>query len=293
VDGAGREAGFAAHRVDDQQLAGTARQQADQGPHLGGAFDVGQLADVARDEIGEVGVEEALATARVRPGRRLRKTPADDALGVPLPGHRGFVGQRLPPVEDGIDEPVRGAVEFALGQRPQLDRLGPAGQRIRQAAQAQQASGAGQQVPAGSGVGVDLLLDGEQEIGDALDLVDHHELGGIDEPDGVRDRRLAGDGIIQIPPPCVPALGHHADQRALPGLPGPVDEHHSGVSQRLGHRRFGMPGQQLAQRGWMDAYHLIRVPYAPAVGQFSGRVRGTIVAISVVFWSRVLWCSGR
>ena len=146
------------------------------------------------------------------------------------------------PVEDDIDEPVRGAVEFALGQRPQLDRLGPAGQRIRQAAQAQQASGTGKQVPAGSRVGIDLLLDGEQEIGDSLDLVDHHELGGIDEPDRVGDRRLAGDGVIQIPPLRVPALGHHADQGALPGLAGPVDEHNSGVIQRVGHGCFGVPG---------------------------------------------------
>jgi hypothetical protein len=35
------------------QLPGQLHQH--QGPHLGSAFDVGQLADVARDEIGEVG----------------------------------------------------------------------------------------------------------------------------------------------------------------------------------------------------------------------------------------------
>jgi hypothetical protein len=96
VNGTGREPGFAAYHVGNQQLAGTARQQADQGPHLGGALDLGQLADVACDEIGELGVEEPLATARVRPGCRLRKATADDALGVLLPGHRGFVGQRAP-----------------------------------------------------------------------------------------------------------------------------------------------------------------------------------------------------
>jgi hypothetical protein len=45
------------------------------------------------------------------------------------------VAQSLTLIEDGVHEPVRCAVDLSLGERPQLDRLDPAGQRVRQAAQ--------------------------------------------------------------------------------------------------------------------------------------------------------------
>jgi hypothetical protein len=44
-----------------------------------------------------------------------------------------------------------------------------------------------------------LLLDGEQELGYPLDLVDHHGLGGVDKSGRIGDRRLSGRGGIQIP----------------------------------------------------------------------------------------------
>ena len=44
---------------------------------------------------------------------------------------------------------------------------------IRQAAQGQHARRPGEQVAAGPGVGVDLFLDGEQEVRHALDLVEN------------------------------------------------------------------------------------------------------------------------
>jgi hypothetical protein len=134
VDGTGREPGLAAHRVDDQELTRTGGQETDQGPHLGRSLDLGQLADVAHDEVGQVGVEEALAATRVRPGQRLGKAAPDDAFGVLLAGYRRFVVERRAVLEKGVYEPVGGTVDLALGQRPQLDRLGPAGQRIRQVA---------------------------------------------------------------------------------------------------------------------------------------------------------------
>ena len=43
----------------------------------------------------------------------------------------------------------------------------------------------------------------------------------------------------------------------------------------------------------MDAYHLIRVPYMPVVSQLNSRFGGTMAAVVVVFWSLVVWCSGR
>ena len=89
------------------------------------------------------------------------------------------MGQYGTVIEDGVHEPVRGTVDLPLGERPQLDGLDAAGQRVRQAAQRQHARRPGEQVAAGPGVGVDLFLDGEQEFRHALDLVDHHQLWGL------------------------------------------------------------------------------------------------------------------
>ena len=100
-------------------------------------------------------------------------------------------------VEDGVHELVGGAVDLSLGERPELDRLDAARQRVRQTAQGQHARRPGEQVAAGPGVGVDLFLDGEQEAGHTLDLVDHHQPGGAHEAVRIRGRRLAGQGLTR------------------------------------------------------------------------------------------------
>ena len=60
-----------------------------------------------------------------------------------------------------------------------------------------------------------------------------------DEPTSVkRGRRLAGRRGVEVAPLGVPALGHQAEQRALPALTGAGDEDDPGVRQRLGEGRF-------------------------------------------------------
>jgi hypothetical protein len=137
-------------------------------------------------------------------------------------------------IEDGVHEPVRRAVDLSLGERPELDRLDAARQRVRQAAQSQHARRPGEQVAAGPGVGVDLFLDGEQEVGHALDLVDHHQPGGVHEAVRIHGRRLAGRRGVEVAPLGVPALGHQAEQRAFPALAGAGDEDDPRIRQRLG-----------------------------------------------------------
>jgi len=77
--------------------------------------------------------------------------------------------------ENGIDEPVRGGVDLALRQRPQLDRLGAPRQRVRQVLEAKKTRGPGEEEPAGTPVSVDLALDGKQQLGYPLDLVDQQQ----------------------------------------------------------------------------------------------------------------------
>jgi len=122
--------------------------------------------------------------------------------------------------EDGIHEPVRGAVDLPLGERPELDRLDAAGQRVRQAAQRHHARRPGEQVAAGPGVGVDLLLDGEQEVRHALDLVDHHQSGGIHEAGRIGGRRwMRGEMVTSLV--VIWSLRPPGRENQLPG-PGTV-----------------------------------------------------------------------
>jgi hypothetical protein len=62
-------------------------------------------------------------------------------------------------VEDGVHEPVGGAVDLCLGERPELDRL-------------------------------------EQEVRYALDLVDHHQPSGVHE--AVRAGEAIVSGILVV-----------------------------------------------------------------------------------------------
>jgi hypothetical protein len=76
------------------------------------------LANVAGDEIGEVGVEEALATAGVRTSQCLGKAASHNTFGIILPGNRRFVSKRFALLEDSVNEPIRRTVDLPLGKRP-------------------------------------------------------------------------------------------------------------------------------------------------------------------------------
>ena len=110
---------------------------------------------------------------------------------------------------------------------------------------------------------VELLLRviaGEQELGYSLDFIDHHEPGGVHKSSRIGDGSLTSRRCIQVAPLSFPALGDQTEQRALPALTCPGDENDPGIRQRLSNGRFRVPGKQLPQWGWLEAYHLIRVP---------------------------------
>jgi hypothetical protein len=78
-------------------------------------------------------------------------------------------------------------------------------------------------------IGIDLLLNGEQEFRDPLDLVDHHKLGIVHESSRIGEGRLPGRRPIQVAPLGFPALGDQIEQRALPALTCPGNENDSSV----------------------------------------------------------------
>jgi hypothetical protein len=150
--------------------------------------------------------------------------------------------------EDGIDEDVRRPVDLPLRQGPELDGLYPSRECVRQAPQAEDAGGAGEQEPAGTRVGVNRLLDREQQFGHPLNLIDDHEVSAGDELGRVVLRSLPGGGAVQAPPFGFALLADLRHEGALAALAGAVDENHPGVGQCFPDLGGGMPRNEAPDR---------------------------------------------
>ena len=114
-----------------------------------------------------------------------------------------------------------------------MQTYGHVGDGGRPEAKAEQPGRAGQQVPAGPRVVVDLDLDREEELGGPLDLVDDHHAGKIDEPGRVGQRRLPDVRHVKVAPFGVVTAGDLPQQRALPALPGAVDKNDARILKSI------------------------------------------------------------
>ena len=231
-----------AQRVGHQRLAGPGGEQAQQGAHLGRMLDLGQLAHIASHQVGDVGVEEALAASRTVPGYRLWEPAPDDPLGVVASAETTRVPQVRPVLEYRVHEAVAATVDLTLGERPQLDRLHPTRQGVRQAAQPEHAGRAGEQVTARPGVGVDLFLDREEQLGHPLRLGEHPQRGEGHQPGRGGGRGPPGRLVGQVAPFRRAPTGDDACEGALAALPRAGDQDHPGVRQRLRHAGLGAAG---------------------------------------------------
>ncbi len=75
--------------------------------------------------------------------------------------------------EDGVDERVGAVVYLSLGERPELDDLHSSRQRVGELAQREYLRGSGQQESPWPRVGVHGDLDGPEQLGRELDLIDY------------------------------------------------------------------------------------------------------------------------
>lgn len=99
-------------------------------------------------------------------------------------------------LEHRVDEPVGTLIDLPLRQWRQLDRLRPARQQIGDVAQATQARRACEQEPPGPRIGVDLVLDGEEQVRHSLDLVDDQQPVVAYEQAGIR---LSCVPVVDLP----------------------------------------------------------------------------------------------
>jgi hypothetical protein len=210
------------------------------------ALDTCEFQHVSLDHCVQVGVEERGA-ATGRTTDRLREPTDHDPLEVvPAAQLRGVTDARAVR-EQRVHEPVGRAGDLSLRERPEFDDLHPSGQGVRKRAQCENPRRAGQQEPAWGGVEIDCHLDGLQQVGCELNLIDHQESVVLDKAAGVVHGSAQGGRIIQQADdrPGQPG-GCQPGERALAGLAGTVDEHHPGVGQCFRNQPFGVPGNQLS-----------------------------------------------
>jgi hypothetical protein len=85
--------------------------------------------------------------------------------------------------------------------------------------QASSASGAGQDLPAGAEIAVELGLDRVEQFRDMLVLVDQDRLARLDEPAGIGPNRRPRGGIVAVDHPLPELVGQFAEQQ-LSRFPG-------------------------------------------------------------------------
>lgn len=126
---------------------------------------------------------------------------------------------------------------MAEGRKPQV--LGPPGQRVRDPRSREDVRGARQQELPGSRIAIDADLDRQQQIGDALDLVEHHrDRQPRYKTSGVAGRSVSRRLIVKRQDRCRPvARGDPLDQRALPDLTRTEDDHDTRVRERFENAR--------------------------------------------------------
>ena len=94
---------------------------------------------------------------------------------------------------------------------------------------------------AGSRISIDLVLDGKEQIGRALHLVDDEEAAVADEEGRICQRGRTDRCLIEKPQLRAGEVCHNQPGKgALARLPRSVDDYHAGVGQGGGDGRLRM-----------------------------------------------------
>ena len=149
------------------------------------------------------------------------------------------------PVEDILAPPL----DLRLGERPEIEDLDPACQRLVDLRCGEDVRGAGEEKPAGPLIEIDGFLDREQEVGSALHLVDQRRLTQRrDEACRVAARRVARRLVVEREDlgGIVPE-GDIACERALAHLASAEHQDDACVRECLEHQRAQMPREQVTR----------------------------------------------
>ena len=225
-----RDGEDARHLREVHESRGPGRDEGEEARHLHEPLHVGEGADVALEEQGQVGGEPPVPTPRVLPRERFGEAPPDhpgQEVGEAFPApHAG--GARG---EGGGEEPPAHAPDLRLGEGPEREGLHPADEGLRDARDEEDVGGAREEEAPGTPVGVHGGLDGPEEAGGELHLVDDHAAGKPgQEPLGIGPGGGERDGVVQGDVGLGPPLRDEGSgEGALPRLPWPLEEHDGGI----------------------------------------------------------------
>ena len=109
-----RDPGLVAHAGGHQKLAAACGEQPDQGAHLCRPLDVGELSDISRNQVRDVGIQQMFLAPGVGAGDCLGEASADDPFRVFGAANLGLVPKFFALGKDGVDEAVRCLVDLTL-----------------------------------------------------------------------------------------------------------------------------------------------------------------------------------
>ena len=228
-----------ARQIRDIQLAGgTSRAEAKQPGQLTQVGRIGQSADLSVDDPGDVAVEPR-RTAPARPVQSGQEAARRRSLQDIRSGHRGRVEIGHGPTEHGIDQrwDNRRVGELGLGERPERQRFHAPSKGVGKSRRAEQASRSGEQEPTRAPRGIHLRLDGKEQLGNPLGLVDSDKpVAPSDEADRIRPCDIENGGVVQGQPRPARFSHHPRSESDLPRLARAGHDHYWGIGQRLDQR---------------------------------------------------------
>ena len=218
------------------------------------AADVGQFLEVALQRSGEVAVEPSRTRSPGLAFARLGEAAGDDPIRVGRQADGGAGDLRRLAREQRVDEVDAPVLDLGLGQRPQREAVDPAGQGVEDPLAGQDVRRSGDDEPPRDRVRVDCLLELQQQVGRAVDLVDERRAAQArDEPGRVVVGGLARGRFVEAELAHRPGAawsGELADQRGLADLARPGDEDDPRVVDAVGdqrlHASIDQPGHDAA-----------------------------------------------
>lgn len=159
--------------------------------------------------------------------------------------------------EQPVDERLDPRVELALAQAEQLHGLCPPGQAFLGTSKVQQIGGAREQETPRPSVLLDRILDCENELGSALDLVYREQPAEIlpNEAHGIGLRCRQGGWVVQREQRRT--RQHLAHQGALTHLTSPSNDRDGRVRQGFQDQSLSVPSYQSCRRGHVPRPSLI------------------------------------
>src|SRR5262245_36339237 len=238
------EDGISTHVREVQQPGHTAREHQEEVRHRRELFDVGQISDVARQHRRGVRREPAAAALAGTPNGFWESAAQHSANDVGAAGRGRWFRQGVG--EDGINEGLCPACDLTLRQRKEGEHLHAPDQRICDPGHRQHVRRTREQEAPGPSPTVHCGLDGEEQLGHPLDLVDHGErVERREESCWIALRGGKGRRIIECD---VSGRGHERPcQRRLARLARTDEQRNWRVAQRRRDGSAQMPGQH----GWI------------------------------------------